>query len=123
MKVFVVGLLCLLPSLFADPVRAEPLADLTISQTDNAVQLFDAFTAKATVTFSEASTSHCVWLLEEPAPAVCTDITAKTGGWRICRKSGQPDPVIWVFLATEGYNQQVCVIAEDTGVVLRRSRR
>lgn len=121
MRAFLVGLFFLFLSGFSLPVEAELMSDLTISQTSNAVQLVDTFTSAFTVTFSEASTSHCVWLLE--TTATCTGITDKTGGWRICRKAGEPDPVTWVFLASEGYNQQVCAIAENTGVVLRRSRR
>lgn len=122
MKVFVVGLVWLLSIVLPDLACAERMDDQTISQTTTAEQLVDSFTSAFTVTFAETSAAGCVWLLEEPTLA-CTSITTSKGGKRICRKAGEPDPVVWVFLASEGYTQQVCGKSENTGVVLRKHRR
>lgn len=103
----------------APPTGPQVMSDLTLSQTSTAETLVDTFLSAFTVDISEASTSHCVWVME--TSTTCTDITA-TSGKRLCRKAGEPDPPGWEFEA-EIYRGPICVIAEDTGVVLKRSRR
>lgn len=128
MRVFLlVGLLCLfLPTAALgqystdDPNNPAEMTDLTINQTDNAVQLVDHFRAGFSVSVKSTSTSHCVSMIE--TSGTCTALTG-TYPKRICRKSGQADPLGWEFTAKDGWYGQICVKAEDTGVVLKRSRR
>lgn len=119
---FLVGLLLFLPtSAHAQyTTGAEVMSNLTVSQTSTAVTLVDTYRSSFTVDISEASTSHCVWIVQ--TEGTCTDITTNVG-LRMCRKSGEPDPVGWVFSIAEGWYGQLCVKAENTGVVLKRSRR